>query len=345
MGSEQGHIQLDRAVATITVGARHRTDLGDITTLAESIERQGLLQPITLTPDGVLVCGARRLEAIKQLGWDTVKVWVRSGISGTLAHLLAEQDDNVLHKPLTQLENAALYREITELMREDAERRRAATQFSSDHQPGDDGPANFAGPSPDHTDTTSTDTVEGGGDRRKQAAGIIPGGASYATLDKITWLQDIAAHPDTPDVVRDEAQAALDEIEQGAPVHPIYDRIKALVKDEAARRSQDAGQAAADALAKLQSQPRKKKRRSPSPGEKDNDGVELWSPRMFVHTWQAFDGWWDHFDVAILATKLSSAEVQEFYGVVKDATQFAEQLRTTLATPPVADPAPRLQLV
>ena len=55
MDSEQGHIQLDRAVATITVGARHRSDLGDITTLAESIERQGLLQPITLTPDGVLV--------------------------------------------------------------------------------------------------------------------------------------------------------------------------------------------------------------------------------------------------------------------------------------------------
>lgn len=343
MDSEQGHIQLDRAVATITVGARHRTDLGDITTLAESIARQGLLQPITLTPDGVLVCGARRLEAIKQLGWDTVKVWVRSGISGTLAHLLAEQDDNVLHKPLTQLENAALYREITELMREDAERRRAATQFSSDHQPGDDGPANFAGPSPDHTDTTSAG--EGGGDRRKQAAGMIPGGASYATLDKITWLQNIAAHPDTPDVVRAETQAALDEIEQGAPVHPIYDRIKALVKDEAARRSQDAGQAAADALAKLQSQPRKKQRRTPSPGEKDGGDVELWSPRMFVHTWRAFDGWWDHFDVAILATKLSSAEVQEFYGVVEDATHFAEQLRTALATPPVADPAPRLQLV
>ena len=147
MGAAVGYIELDRTVESIQVGHRHRKDMGDLDALISSIERDGLLQPITITPDGVLVCGARRLAAIKQLGWDTVKVWVRSGISGTLAHLLAEQDDNVLHKPLTQMEQAGLYREITELLREDADRRKGATQFSSEHQPGDDGPAKFAGPS------------------------------------------------------------------------------------------------------------------------------------------------------------------------------------------------------
>ena len=142
-----GSIQLDRTVESILVGTRHRADLGDIDALAASIGRDGLLQPLTITIDGVLVCGARRLAAIKKLGWRTVNVWVRSGLSDRLGQLLAEQDDNMLHKPYTQLEAAGLYREIKQVMAEDAARRKAATQFSSENQPGNDGPANFAGPS------------------------------------------------------------------------------------------------------------------------------------------------------------------------------------------------------
>ena len=145
-GTETG-VQLDRAVDSLIVGTRHRTDLGDIETLAASIDRDGLLQPLTITIDGVLVCGARRLAAIKMLGWRTVSVWVRGGLSDRLGKLLAEQDDNMLHKPYNQLEAAALYREIKEVMAEDAARRKSATQFSAGHQPGNDGPAKFAGPS------------------------------------------------------------------------------------------------------------------------------------------------------------------------------------------------------
>ncbi len=104
-----GSIQLDRTVDSILVGTRHRADLGDIDALAASIDRDGLLQPLTITIDGVLVCGARRLAAIKKLGWRTVNVWVRSGLSDRLGQLLAEQDDNMLHKPYTQLEAAGLY--------------------------------------------------------------------------------------------------------------------------------------------------------------------------------------------------------------------------------------------
>ena len=147
MSFDPGHIELEWTVESIRVGRRHRTELGDIDELAASIERDGLLQPITVTPDGVLVCGARRLAAIKRLGEKKVNVWVRSGLSDRLGQLLAEQDDNMLHKPLTQREAAALYRELKQVMAEDAARRKVSTQFSSDYQPGSDGPANFAGPS------------------------------------------------------------------------------------------------------------------------------------------------------------------------------------------------------
>src|SRR5699024_12742043 len=85
--------------------------------------------------------------SIKLLGWRTVSVWVRSGVSGRLGHLLAEQDDNLLHKNLTPSEKTALYRELKTLMAEDASRRQAATRFSVENQPGKDGAGNFPAPS------------------------------------------------------------------------------------------------------------------------------------------------------------------------------------------------------
>ena len=77
----QGYLDVDRAVDSIRVGRRYRQDLGDLDALAESIAELGLLQPITVTPDGLLVCGLRRLAALKKLGMRTTRVWVRTGIS------------------------------------------------------------------------------------------------------------------------------------------------------------------------------------------------------------------------------------------------------------------------
>ena len=50
--SEPGHIELERAVDSNWAGRRHREDLGDMDTLVDSSTRDGLLQPITITPDG-----------------------------------------------------------------------------------------------------------------------------------------------------------------------------------------------------------------------------------------------------------------------------------------------------
>ncbi len=60
----------------IQVGRRFRKDLGDLRALAESIEEVGLLHPVVVTPQGRLIAGRRRLEAVKLLGWRTVPVHV-----------------------------------------------------------------------------------------------------------------------------------------------------------------------------------------------------------------------------------------------------------------------------
>jgi len=60
-----------------------------------------------------------------------VRVWVRVGISDDLARLVAEQDENATHKPLSPIEAARLFREMRELMREDAACRQHATRFGA----------------------------------------------------------------------------------------------------------------------------------------------------------------------------------------------------------------------
>ena len=314
---QTGSIQLDRAVDSLIVGTRHRADLGDIDALAASIERDGLLQPLTITIDGVLVCGARRLAAIKRLGWRTVNVWVRSGLSDRLGQLLAEQDDNMLHKPYTQLEAAGLYREIKQLMAEDAARRKAATQFSAENQPGNDGPANFAGPS---------GTL---GEARAQAAAMIPGGASHTTLEKINYLQQLADDTAQPETLRAEATAGLERIEAGEAVHPIYQAIREIDTVTRERREADLHARAEAAVAHAKSL-KKGKRTTPRPlPVVADDGQPVRYPlRAFVQTWGELANWWTHYDADTLARELTDEQFENFLATVEGTTGFAEALHT-----------------
>ena len=212
--NEPGHIELERAVDSIWAGRRHREDYGDLDSLVASIMREGLLQPITITPDGMLICGARRLAAIRKLGWKTVNVWVRSGISTTLGQLLAEQDDNLLHKPLTRTEEATLYAELKALMAEDAAGRQEASRFTSKQEnPRSNGAATVAAPQK--------------GETRQQAALMVTGRNAYTSLERINELQQIAADLSQPDDVRERASHELDRIDAGGSITGAQQRIRA----------------------------------------------------------------------------------------------------------------------
>ena len=311
-------VQLDRAVDSLIVGTRHRTDLGDLDALAASIDRDGLLQPLTITIDGVLVCGARRLAAIKMLGWRTVSVWVRGGLSDRLGKLLAEQDDNMLHKPYNQLEAAGLYREIKQVMAEDAARRQASTRFSAENQPGNDGGANFAPPSNGPTGKT-----------RAQAAAMIPGGASHTTLEKVGFIEEIAANPSQPETLRAEAAAALARIEAGDPVHPIYQAIRESA--DAAREVREATMhaLAEDAVARANAMKKgKKPKPRPKPLVPDDAPPVRYPVRAFIQTWGELASWWTHYDIEVLAVELTDEQYENFLTVAEATAHFADDLRT-----------------
>lgn len=57
----------------IKVGNRLRQDLGDIQSLADSIEEVGLLHPIVVDEKYILVAGRRRLAAVNLLEWEKVE--------------------------------------------------------------------------------------------------------------------------------------------------------------------------------------------------------------------------------------------------------------------------------
>ena len=96
-------------VADITVGHRFRAFLGDLSGLVASIREVGLLSPPVVSADGVLLCGARRLAAVKELGWREVPVRVDPSASSSLTALLAEQHENEFKLGLLPTEQAALY--------------------------------------------------------------------------------------------------------------------------------------------------------------------------------------------------------------------------------------------
>ena len=84
---------------------RMRKDLGDLSGLAHSIQQHGLIQPIVLTPDHVLVAGERRFRACQQLNLETVDfVYVKDISVEEQAEL--EFQENFWRKAFTWQEEA-----------------------------------------------------------------------------------------------------------------------------------------------------------------------------------------------------------------------------------------------
>lgn len=95
-------------IDSVEVVGRHRKDLGDVGALARSIQEVGLLHPITLTRDGRLIAGQRRLEACRLLVWTDIPVRFADNLDDATKLLHAERDENTCRKDMLPSEKAAL---------------------------------------------------------------------------------------------------------------------------------------------------------------------------------------------------------------------------------------------
>lgn len=81
---------------------RRELNADHVRELAESIKELGLLNPVTVDKDHILIAGLHRLEAVKLLEWPEVECTV-SSLEGLQAEL-AEIDENFVRNDLTTLE-------------------------------------------------------------------------------------------------------------------------------------------------------------------------------------------------------------------------------------------------
>jgi ParB family chromosome partitioning protein len=98
----------------IKVKKRIRKDLGNIEALAESMQRFGLLNPITITKKNVLLAGGRRLEAARRLGWHTINTVVLE-IPDRLSRLEFEIEENLQRQDFSPEEISAATKELDRL--------------------------------------------------------------------------------------------------------------------------------------------------------------------------------------------------------------------------------------
>lgn len=209
----------------IIVERRHRKDLGDIASLAHSIDKLGLLHPIVVTIDHRLVAGERRLAAVRSLGWDMVDVTVAGCLTDAADMLEAERDENTQRLAMKPTEETSLYQALLEIERADAKRRQEE--------------AAAAGNRARLQKVSATDIPAVAKPRRPEAKALaataatgVPGRAK--TLDKVIEVKAIAESPATPPPVAKVAELALAEMDATGRVDGAYQRVKLAEQIDAA---------------------------------------------------------------------------------------------------------------
>ncbi len=107
------------ALDSIVIDESHRIrkDAGDLTLLAASIRKVGLLNPIVVTDDYRLVAGFRRLSACRELGWTEIEANVVAYKDDLLLLLDAEVEENLVRKDFTAEEIMAIEKRRQEIIR------------------------------------------------------------------------------------------------------------------------------------------------------------------------------------------------------------------------------------
>lgn len=99
---------------------RQRRELRNIDDLALSIQRLGLIHPVVITEDNVLVAGERRLTACRQLGWTAISVQYTNELTWYEQQMI-ELDENLKRENLTWQEEVAALARFHQLKTENEE--------------------------------------------------------------------------------------------------------------------------------------------------------------------------------------------------------------------------------
>jgi hypothetical protein len=197
---------------------------------------RGQINPITITADGNLITGGRRLRAAQQLGWDEINVQVwRPADAEEL--LKVERDENICRKDLTTVEAEryqkfwiALLKPKTTAARIEGNRKGAATtnRTNRTNQVAPNVGETSRRPPVKKAGTTTAHT------RRAVNQAAVRAGYSAETLRKVTTIRKIANNPEENDIIRKEAERQLEllQAEETNPTNALKEvtRTRKVVK-------------------------------------------------------------------------------------------------------------------
>ncbi len=101
-------------ISEIQIKKRIRKDFGNLNELAESMNLHGLMNPIVVTRELVLIAGQRRLESAKKLGWKSIEASIVDVPSG-IEKLEMEIEENLHRKAFTTDEIVDAYAKLEKL--------------------------------------------------------------------------------------------------------------------------------------------------------------------------------------------------------------------------------------
>jgi hypothetical protein len=202
-------------IAEVRVKDRHRSDLGDLESLAASLRELGQLQPIVVGSDLQLIAGGRRLAAAKSLGWTEIEAKVAADLTSAADLLRAERDENTCRKAFAPTEEYSLY---TALL---------ALEYPSEPDGGGQNSQASRG-------SDSAQQPRASSRARQSVAEIVSGNAGrHKTLEKIGEVKRIADDPQRSDRLREKAREALAEMDQTGVIAGPHTRVMLAAKAEA----------------------------------------------------------------------------------------------------------------
>ncbi|MCR5218819.1 ParB N-terminal domain-containing protein [Treponema sp.] len=102
-------------ISDIKVKKRVRKDLGDLSSLKDSLRSFGLLNPITINSNYELIAGERRLEAAKAIGWESIHAIMIASPVDKIHQLEMEIEENNQRKEFTDEELIEGYKRLERL--------------------------------------------------------------------------------------------------------------------------------------------------------------------------------------------------------------------------------------
>lgn len=112
-------------IEKVKVGDRIRKDMGNLEELSEDIKKNGLINPPVVTPEYELIAGERRLQAMKNLGYEQVEVRVMS-VEDAEHMLNLEINENENRKDFNKTERIEYARQLERIERAKAKERQVA---------------------------------------------------------------------------------------------------------------------------------------------------------------------------------------------------------------------------